>query len=93
MAGRACHRLGRTAVLRNWKAGDRVTLRHSAGPRKVKEVLERLRVTGLSRTLWPVLELDGRIVWMQGVDLQPVPNLAIIAATSQDTPVHPPDPA
>ena len=34
------------AVLRNWKPGDRVRLRHSSGPRKVKEVLERLRVTG-----------------------------------------------
>ena len=28
------------------EAGDRVTLRYSSGPRKVKEVLERMRVTG-----------------------------------------------
>jgi tRNA(Ile)-lysidine synthase len=57
--------------LRNWRAGDSVRLRYSSGPRKVKEVLERLRVTGSSRALWPVLEVEGRIVWMKGVELEP----------------------
>jgi tRNA(Ile)-lysidine synthase len=69
----------KTAILRNWKPGDRVTLRHSSGPRKVKEVLERLRVTGTDRALWPVLEVDGQIVWMRGVDLEHDPKLAISA--------------
>jgi tRNA(Ile)-lysidine synthase len=59
------------ARLRNWQAGDRVTLRYSSGPRKVKEVLERLRVTGSDRAVWPVLEVGGRIVWMKGVELDP----------------------
>ena len=68
---------GKTVTLRNWKPGDRVTLRHSSGPRKVKEVLERLRVTGSGRTRWPVLELEGRIVWMKGVELQPERGIAI----------------
>lgn len=68
---------GRPVKLRNWRPGDRVTLRYSSGPRKVKEVLERLRVTGTSRTLWPVLELEGRIVWMRGVELQPEPGIAV----------------
>jgi tRNA(Ile)-lysidine synthase len=67
----------RLVKLRNWKPGDRVTLRYSSGPRKVKEVLERLRVTGTSRALWPVLEMDGRIVWMRGAELQPEPGIAI----------------
>jgi tRNA(Ile)-lysidine synthase len=70
---------GKVAVLRNWRPGDRVRLRYSSGPRKVKEVLERLRVTGTDRDLWPVLELDGRIVWMRGVELEPEPGLAIQA--------------
>jgi tRNA(Ile)-lysidine synthase len=69
-----------SATLRNWRPGDRVTLRHSGGPRKVKHVLERLRVTGAARALWPVLELDGRIVWMRGVELEPEPGLAIASA-------------
>ena len=69
----------RRVTLRNWRAGDRVTLRYSSGPRKVKEVLERLRVTGTARSVWPVLEMDGRIVWMREVELQPEPGIAIEA--------------
>jgi tRNA(Ile)-lysidine synthase len=69
----------RTATLRNWKPGDRVRLRYSSGPRKVKEVLERLHVTGSARALFPVLELDGRIVWMRGAELEPEPGLSIVA--------------
>ena len=69
----------RRVTLRNWRPGDRVTLRYSSGPRKVKEVLERLRVTGTARSVWPVLEMEGRIVWMREVELQPEPGIAIEA--------------
>ncbi len=68
-----------SAILRNWKPGDRVRLRYSGGLRKVKEVLERLRVTGTDRALWPVLEVNGRIAWMRGVDLEPEPGMKITA--------------
>lgn len=68
------------ATLRNWRPGDRVRLRYSSASHKVKEVLERLKVTGSSRALWPVLELDGHIVWMQGVELEPVPGIRIASA-------------
>jgi tRNA(Ile)-lysidine synthase len=71
---------GQSALLRNWKPGDRVLLRYSSGPRKVKEVLERLKVTGTARALWPVLELDGRIVWMRGAELEPEPGIEIAAS-------------
>jgi tRNA(Ile)-lysidine synthase len=71
---------GSSAVLRNWRPGDRVRLRYSGAPRKVKEVLERLRVTGTARARWPVLELDGRIVWMRGVELEGEPELVVTAA-------------
>ena len=81
----------RTALLRPWKPGDRVGVRYSSGPRKVKEVLERLRVTGTRRALWPVLELDGRIVWMQGVEVEPQPGLEVIA-TPLDADPAPPSP-
>jgi tRNA(Ile)-lysidine synthase len=67
------------ACLRNWRPGDRVRLRYSSGPRKVKEVLERLRVTGSSRAVWPVLELAGRILWMRGVELEPEPGVLVTA--------------
>ena len=72
---------GQTATLRNWKPGDRVRLRYSSGPSKVKEVLERLRVTGSSRALWPVLELGGSIAWMRGVEVEPEPGIRIEATS------------
>ena len=78
-----------TALLRNWKPGDRVRLRHSSGPRKVKEVLEHLRVTGSARTLWPVLELQGTIVWMQGVELEPLAGVTVTASPLAAGPPYP----
>ena len=60
---------GFSAVLRNWRAGDRVILRHSSGPRKIKEILDRLHVRGRERGLWPVVEVSGNIVWMRGVQV------------------------
>ncbi len=68
-----------SAILRNWKPGDRIRLRYSRGSRKVKEVLELLRVTGTDRAFWPVLEVNGRIVWMRGVEAEPEPGLKITA--------------
>jgi tRNA(Ile)-lysidine synthase len=73
--------VSQTCTLRNWKPGDRVQLRYSSGPRKAKEVLERLRVTGSARKPWPVLEFDGRIVWMKGVELEPTPGIRIVATS------------
>ena len=73
-----------TARLRNWRPGDRVRLRHSGGLHKVKEVLERLRITGSGRALWPVLEVDGRIVWMKGVELEPEPGIGVVATNIGD---------
>jgi tRNA(Ile)-lysidine synthase len=67
----------KTAKLRPWKPGDRVRVRYSGSPRKIKEVLERMKVTGSSRAVWPVLEVDGRIVWMKGIELEPEPGLQV----------------
>jgi len=78
-----------TAVLRCWKPGDRVNLRYSSGPRKIKEVLERMKVTGQDRAAWPVLEVDGRILWMRGAELDPDPAIRITAEPiPAQRPVH-----
>jgi tRNA(Ile)-lysidine synthase len=58
------------AVLRPWKAGDRVTLRYSRGPKKVAEVLDRLHVVGEARQNWPVVESAGKIIWMRGAEIE-----------------------
>jgi tRNA(Ile)-lysidine synthase len=68
------------AILRTWRAGDRVTIRHSRGPRKVAEVLDRLHVLGAARKNWPVVESDGKIVWMRGVDVE-APGLRFTTVT------------
>lgn len=73
------------ALLRSWKPGDRVRLRHSGTARKVKEVLERMKVTGSARTRWPVIEFGGRIVWMKGVELEPEPSLRITITPLEQT--------
>jgi tRNA(Ile)-lysidine synthase len=57
------------ATLRSWKPGDRVTLRHGRGPKKVAEVLDRLHVVGAARKSWPVVESGGKIVWMRGAEV------------------------
>jgi len=80
------------ATLRNWRPGDRVRLRYSSSAHKVKEVLERLKVTGSSRALWPVLEFDGQIIWMRGVELEPAQGIHI-AVTSLDAAACEPSPA
>jgi tRNA(Ile)-lysidine synthase len=61
-----------------------VQLRHSSGPRKVKEVLERLRVSGSGRALWPVLEVDGRILWMRGVEVEPPPGIVVVGTLLEE---------
>ncbi len=66
------------ATLRPWKPGDRVTLRHSRGPKKVAEVLDRLHVVGAARKNWPVVESGGKIVWMRGADVD-APGLRFTA--------------
>ena len=36
-----------------------------------------MKITGDARALWPVLEMEGRIVWMRGVPVEPEPGLTI----------------
>jgi len=35
--------------------------------------------------LWPVLELDGRIAWMRGVEVEPTPGIRIEATSLENT--------
>jgi tRNA(Ile)-lysidine synthase len=60
-----------TAVLRAAKAGDRVKIRYSRGAKPLKEIFERMQVAADARKTWPVLEWQGRIVWMKDVEIDP----------------------
>ena len=59
------------AMLRAPRAGDRVKIRYSRGAKPLKEIFERMQVGAEDRKNWPVLEWQGRIVWMRGVELEP----------------------
>lgn len=59
------------ARLRPPGAGDRVRLRHSRGSKPLKEIFERMHVKPDGRRSWPLLEWQGKIVWMRGVEVDP----------------------
>jgi len=63
------------AHVRAWKPGDRVELQYSRGPKKVKEILNRMRISSEDRAVWPVVTWEGSIIWMRGVKLANVQNL------------------
>jgi tRNA(Ile)-lysidine synthase len=73
------------AQVRAWQPGDRITLAHSGGPKKVKEVLARMHITGEQRAAWPVVAWRGKILWMQGATPAPAaPDSPSISAQPLD---------
>jgi tRNA(Ile)-lysidine synthase len=62
--------LGKELRVRNWRAGDRFWPVHTKSPKKIKELLQELHITGLERKLWPVVVLGADVVWVRGF---PVP--------------------
>ncbi|MCF7796819.1 MAG: tRNA lysidine(34) synthetase TilS [Lentisphaeria bacterium] len=62
------HALPRTSLqLRPWRSGDRVQPFGETGHCKVSDVLQAGKVAPHLKRWWPVLEMDGRIVWIPGV--------------------------
>ncbi|AXC14643.1 tRNA(Ile)-lysidine synthetase [Acidisarcina polymorpha] len=57
-----------SATLRASRPGDRVTLRYSRSPLKIKEALQRARLPRDSQP--PMLEWQGEIVWVKGLDIE-----------------------
>jgi tRNA(Ile)-lysidine synthase len=53
-------------TVRNWRPGDRYWPAHSKAPKKIKELLQELQVTGTERRLWPVVVSGQEIVWVRG---------------------------
>jgi len=83
-AGASLNGAGR-AVLRTPRAGDRVRLRYSRGAKPLKEIFERINVAAEARKTWPVLEWNGRIVWMKDVAVDPEPQIPFLVEVVSDS--------
>lgn len=55
------------AILRTPRPGDRVQLKHSRAAKPLKEIFERMGIPADARKSWPLVEWQGKIVWIQGV--------------------------
>jgi tRNA(Ile)-lysidine synthetase-like protein len=53
-------------LLRSWKAGDRYQQAFSSTAHKVKELLNEIQPPEGLRALWPVIEAEGKVVWVMG---------------------------
>jgi len=56
--------------VRNWRPGDRYWPAHTKSPKKIKELLQELHITGSERKVWPVVVQGADVVWVRGF---PVP--------------------
>ena len=67
-----------SASIRNIRAGDRVTLRHTSSSKTIKDVFERLHIPQAERNRRLVVSWQSHILWLQGVDLDPasIPELS-----------------
>ena len=55
------------ALVRAWRPGDRMTPHGATAPRRVKGLLRDAGVDAGSRRGWPVVLVEGEIVWVPGV--------------------------
>jgi tRNA(Ile)-lysidine synthetase-like protein len=53
-------------TLRSWRPGDRFRPTHSRSEKKVKELLQDLKVPQSDRVGWPVIAAGERLVWVHG---------------------------
>jgi tRNA(Ile)-lysidine synthase len=53
--------------VRNWRPGDRFWPAHTKVPKKIKELLQDIHVTGPERKLWPVVVSGTEVIWVRGL--------------------------
>jgi tRNA(Ile)-lysidine synthase len=58
--------------VRNWHEGDRFRQAHSSGEKKVKDLLQDLKVPKEQRRNWPVVSSGGRVIWVRGTRALPL---------------------
>lgn len=60
-----------TLRVRNWHEGDRFRQAHSASEKKVKDLLQEMKVPRELRRNWPVVSSGEKVIWMKGA--RPLP--------------------
>ncbi len=50
--------------LRNWRPGDAINRRGSAGPEKIKELFQKFRIPLWQRRSWPIVVIGDLPVWV-----------------------------
>ncbi|MBV9482494.1 MAG: tRNA lysidine(34) synthetase TilS [Acidobacteria bacterium] len=58
--------LAKDLTVRSWRPGDRFWPAHTRAAKKVKELLEKRRVHGFERSLWPVVLSGNEVIWVRG---------------------------
>jgi tRNA(Ile)-lysidine synthase len=53
--------------VRAWQPGDRISLAEAGAGRRIARYLAECGIPRLDRTGWPVVLLDGEVVWVPGV--------------------------
>ncbi|MEO5936879.1 MAG: tRNA lysidine(34) synthetase TilS [Terriglobales bacterium] len=61
-----------TLAVRNWQAGDRFWPEHGKSEKKVKDILQQLKVPAQERSLWPVIAAGDDLIWVRGARQRPV---------------------
>lgn len=60
-----------TLRVRNWHEGDRFRQAHSASEKKVKDLLQEMKVPRELRRSWPVVSSGKKVLWVKGT--RPLP--------------------
>jgi len=63
-------RFAQNLKVRNWRAGDRFWPSNRKEPKKIKELLQDCRLTGVEKKYWPVIASGGEVIWVRGMGVR-----------------------
>jgi tRNA(Ile)-lysidine synthase len=57
-------------MVRPWRAGERFWPAHTREPKKIKELLQNMNITGTDKKTWPVAASGDEVVWVKGLGVR-----------------------
>lgn len=57
-------------IVRPWRAGERFWPAHTKEPKKIKELLQNMNITGTDKKTWPVVASGAEVVWVKGLGVR-----------------------